>query len=222
MNLIKQLYELDTAEISDALDSCGIEGALLGIKPLVNGAKMAGPAFTVKYETHQEKASEFKNAGNYIDVVPAGSVIVIDNNGREDCTTWGDILTKVAVMRHISGTVVNGAVRDIKTIRQKNYPLYAGAVYMRSGKNRVFKSDQQCEITIQNIRIRPGDIIFGDDNGVLVIPKEHLREILKKANNIKLTEMKILDSVKSGMALEDARKQHRYDQPWLFGDKKND
>lgn len=222
MNFIKKLYEFDTAEISDALDSCGIEGALLGIKPLLTGVKMAGPAFTVKYAPYQETVSEFKNAGNYIDSVPSGAVVVIDNDGREDCTTWGDILTEVSLMKNLSGTVVNGAIRDIDTIRQKKYPLYASAVYMRSGKNRVFKVAEQCDLVINNIRIRPDDIIFGDDNGVLVIPKEYLQEIIDKAGNIKSTEAKIINSVRLGMPLEDARKQHRYDQPWLSSDEKND
>jgi regulator of RNase E activity RraA len=220
MDLLQQLYQFDTAEISDALDACGIEGALLGIKPILHGAKIVGPAFTVKYFPYEEKQAEFKSAGNYIDDVPAHSVIMIDNAGRQDCTTWGDILTQVALMRHIGGTVVFGAIRDIHFIRESNYPLYASAVYMRSGKNRVYKSAQQCELSIHGIRIQPGDIIMGDDNGVVVVPQEHLQEIIEKATNIKLTEQAIITSVKSGAKLEDARKQHRYDQPWLSGDKK--
>ena len=143
MNFYHELQQLDTAELSDALDACGIEGALLGIKPVVPGTKLIGPAFTVQYLAFEEQQTEFKNAGNYIDEVPENAVIVIDNKGREDCTSWGDILTQTACMRGIAGTVVHGAARDVKLIREMNYPLYGSAIYMRSGKNSVYKSQQQ-------------------------------------------------------------------------------
>lgn len=215
MTLIEKIYQLDTAEISDALDACGIEGALLGIKPISSGTKLVGPVFTVKYLPYEEKPSTFKNAGNYIDDVPSGSIILIDNGGRKDCTTWGDILTQVALMRNIAGTVVFGAVRDVAFIREVKYPLYASTTYMRSGKNRVYKSEQQCELSIGDVSVEPGDIIVGDDNGVLVIPQTHQEEVIEKAFHIKATEKSIIASIKSGISLEEARKIHRYDQPWL-------
>lgn len=214
MNLIKHLYEFDTAEISDALDACGIHGALLGIKPICYGRKIVGPAFTVKYLPYEQKPDTFQNAGNYIDDVTPQSVVIIDNNGREDCTVWGDILTQVAMKRELAGTVIYGAARDLSFILKTGYPLFTSATYMRSGKNRVFKSTQQCDLLIGNIRVRPGDIIIGDDNGVLVVPKEHLASVVEKARNIKATEEAIILSIKNGMRLDEARKKHRYDQPW--------
>lgn len=215
MNLMDQLYQFNTAEISDALDACGIEGALLGIRPLTLGTKLMGPAFTVKYIPYTEKLTEFKDAGNYIDEVPPNSVIVIDNNGRDDCTTWGDILTQVAIRRNIAGTVIHGAVRDIHFIREIKYPLYSSSIYMRSGKNRVYKAMHQCELTINNVSVTPDDVIFGDDNGVLVIPKTYINDVIDKAKNIKITEDQIITVVKAGMPLKSARKYYRYDQPWL-------
>lgn len=72
---------LDTAAVSDALDSLYIAGGLLGIKSQVSGKKIAGPAFTVQYESCTPEKNRFMNAGNYIDQVPAGAVIVVDNGG---------------------------------------------------------------------------------------------------------------------------------------------
>lgn len=214
-NLIEKLAQFDTAEISDALDACGVEGALLGIKSVSSGQKLVGKAFTVKYDLYERAPKEFKSAGNYIDGVPKGAVIVIDNNGREDCTTWGDILTQVAMMRNISGTVLYGAARDVNFIRDVQYPLFSSHIYMRSGKNRVYKSNQQCEIYIGKIKIKPDDIILGDDDGVVVVPSELLEDVIIKAGNIKETEESIITAVKAGATLEEARKTHRYDQPWL-------
>lgn len=216
MNILEQLNELSTTEVSDALDSCGLEGALLGIKAIsLSSEKIIGPAFTVKYSPYKEKPSSFKNAGNYIDEVMPGSIVVIDNEGRTDCTTWGNILTEVALRTQIIGTVVHGAVRDVDVIRRLKYPLFARSVYMRSGKNRVEKIDHQCTLNISGVLVKPNDIIIADANGVVVIPSESLAEVVQKALNIKITEEAIVNSVKNGSKLGAAREKYRYDQPWL-------
>nr|WP_238585991.1 RraA family protein [Legionella nautarum] len=219
MNHYQRLEALSTTEVSDALDAYGIEAALFNIKALIPGTKLIGPAYTIQYSSYDKKPETFKGAANYIDAVPAYSVIVIDNNGRSDCTTWGDILTQVARHKKIAGTIVNGAIRDVACIRAANYPLYCTAVYMRSGKNRVYKSGEQCPLDIKGVRVNPGDIIFADDDGVLVIPQHLVDEVIEKAENIKATERKIVAAVKSGLSLAQARKDYRYDQPWL-NDKK--
>ncbi|KTC87404.1 hypothetical protein Ldro_1023 [Legionella drozanskii LLAP-1] len=215
MNQYQRLQELSTTEVSDALDACGIEAALLNIKALIPGTKLIGPAYTVQYSSYDKKPEVFKGAADYIDSVPANSVIVIDNKGRSDCTTWGDILTQVAKHKKIAGTIVNGAVRDVACIRTANYPLYCSAIYMRSGKNRVYKSGEQCSLSINGVVVNPGDFIFADDDGVLVIPLHAMNEIIEKAEKIKATERKIVAAVKSGSSLAQARKDYRYDQPWL-------
>ena len=212
---IQKLKEYSTSEISDALDACGLEGALLNIKPLTPGLKLVGPAYTVQYKPNKNKPSTFKNAANYIDNVPPHSVIVIDNHGLNDCTVWGEILTQVALQNHIAGTVVHGAVRDVKKIRKVAYPLFCTNVYMRSGKNRVHKAGEQCSLNINKILINPGDIIVADDNGVIVIPIHCLAEVLFKVQNIKTTEDKIKSAVQSGSTLKQARTRFHYDQPWL-------
>lgn len=216
---LKKLYTFSTTEISDALDACGVEGALLHIKPLISGTKLAGPAYTIKYAMNKHKSTEFKNAANYIDAVPEQSVIVIDNHGQIDCTVWGAILTKMAQHMNIAGTVIHGAVRDVDFIRKTKYPLFCTDIYMRSGKNRVHKVSEQCPLTINHVTINPGDIIFADDHGVLVIPKHLLVEILDKAEKIKLTEQHISMAIKEGSSLEKARIDYRYDQPWLSTEK---
>ncbi|MCD6047101.1 MAG: proA [Gammaproteobacteria bacterium] len=217
-NWREKLQNLDTAEISDALDACGIEGALLKIKPAASSVKLVGEAFTVQYAPYEAQPTEYKNAGDYIDEVPAGAVVVLDNQGREDCTTWGDILTQVSLAKGIAGTVIYGAIRDVALIRELRYPVFSKNIYMRSGKNRVHKIAQQCPLNIEGIVINPGDIIVGDDNGVLVIPRAHLDEVIQKAENIKRTEQAIINSVKNGEKLSIARKLFRYDQPWLSKD----
>ena len=152
---------------------------------------------------------------NYIDLIPENSVIVIDNDGRQDCTAWGAILTKAAQIKGLAGTVVHGAVRDLPSIRESQYPVFSSGTYMRSGKNRIKKTGEQCPLMIHSVTIYPGDIIFGDDNGVLVIPKDQLEDIIYKAQNIQRTEQYITQAIKNGSTLAQARIDFHYDQAWL-------
>lgn len=213
--LFTRLHSLNSAELSDALDAYGVEGALLYLKSHTLGIQLIGPAYTIKYQPYDSHPETFKNAGDYVDKVPAGSVIVIDNQGCEDCTVWGDILTHMARIKGIAGVVVNGAVRDIKLIRELQFPLFYRSVYMRSGKNRVYKSEEQCPIEINGVVIKPGDMMFADDNGVLAIPLHLLEEVIDKATNIHLTEQKIIESIYAGSTLAVARKKYHYHTPWV-------
>ena len=88
-----RLVRLDTSALSDALDRLGIEGQALGIKPLATSFRAVGRAFTVRM---LPRGLSGKSVGDYIDDVPPGHVVVIDNGGRLDATVWGDILTTVA------------------------------------------------------------------------------------------------------------------------------
>lgn len=105
--LLKACEALDTASLSDALDSLGLAGGLAGLNQQVPGTRCIGFAYTVLYEPVQER-NGFRSAANYIDEVPPDAVIVSSNPGRTDCTTWGDILTHVAISRGIRGTLIDG------------------------------------------------------------------------------------------------------------------
>ena len=151
--------------------------------------------------------------------MPALSVIIIDNQARIDCTVWGGILTHAARAKTISGTIVNGAVRDVDQVQELDYPLFCIDHFMRSGKNRIYKSGEQCPLTISGVTIYPGDFIFADDHGVIIIPKHLLDEVIHKAFNIEQTEKKIIAAVHAGDRLDTARKRYHYAEPWLDCDK---
>lgn len=207
--------ELDTASLSDALDSLGISGGLGGIAQRVPAARCVGLAYTVRYEPVAGASTGFRNAANYIDDVPANAVIVSANEGRTDCTVWGDILTTVALRRKVNGTVIDGAARDLDTVSRCGYPLFSRGVFMQSGKNRVQLQAVQVPVTVGGVIIHPGDLIAGDANGVVAIPAAHVDEVIRRARSVEHTERRIVDAVSQGHGLAEARRMHRYDQPWL-------
>ncbi len=105
---VERVGRIDTATLSDALDKLGISGQCLGIKPLDHRFRLAGRAFTVTYAP----AGPGGTVGDFIDDVPEGHVVLIDNGGRPDATVWGDIMTACGHQRKLGGTVIDGACRD--------------------------------------------------------------------------------------------------------------
>lgn len=210
-----RFLKLDTPAVSDAMDSFGIYGALRGITTRVPSLILAGPVFTVQYQSLDHDGSTFHNAGNYIDEVPAGHVVLVDNQGRSDCTNWGGILTEMAQLKGIAGSVVYGAARDISEIGLMSYPLFSTAVNMVSGKNRVHVIALKQDVKVGDVTVKNGDWLMGDDNGVLVVPADRLLDVLARAENVERTEKQIREAIRGGMPLVEARKRFRYDQPWI-------
>jgi regulator of RNase E activity RraA len=212
--LLKACEALDTASLSDALDSLGLAGGLAGLNQQVPGTRCAGFAYTVLYEPVPER-SGFRTAANYIDEVPPDAVIVSSNPGRTDCTTWGDILTHVAISRGIRGTLIDGAARDIDTVERLKYPLFSRARFMQSAKNRVQLKATQVPVQISGVTVNPGDLVICDSSGCLAIPADKAEQVIQRAQAVERTEKDIIQSVNAGSTLEQARALHRYDQPWL-------
>ncbi len=204
---IETFKSLSTSTISDALDRFGIAGGCHGIFPVAPVDKMVGPAYTVRYvPTGAVKGT----VGDYIDEVSPGDVIVLDNNGRIDCTVWGDILTVTARMKGIAGTVIDGVCRDVPGIVQEQYPVFSRGKFMMTGKDRVMVDATQTMVTIGKVQVKPGDILVGDGSGVVVVPQEMVEPVLKAAQEIESAEQAILESVRSGLSLGAARKKFGY------------
>ena len=201
------LAGFSTATVSDALDRLGRPGSLLGIAPLFDGARLCGPAFTVRYVT---AGSPPGTVGDYLDDVPPGGVVVLDNGGRVDCTVWGDILTAMANQRGVAGTVIDGVCRDVQRALGLSYPIYSRGRFMRTGKDRVEVSDVNRPVTVGGVQVRPGDLLLGDADGVIAVPQELTDEVAEICAVISEREEAILKDVLAGSSIADARRSHGY------------
>ena len=204
---VERAAQIDTATLSDALDKLGIAGQCLGIKPLDHGFRMAGRAFTLTYAPVGHPVG---TVGDFIDDVPEGAVVVIDNDGRYDATVWGDILTFCAHKRGLAGTVIDGACRDTHLALDLGYPLYSRSYSMRTGKDRVQLDAVGAIVSIGDARVAPGDILRGDSDGVIAIPQVHEEAVLATAEAIDAAEKRIRDAIAGGMRLDEARQQQSY------------
>src|SRR5687768_2965333 len=181
--------KLPTAAISDAMDRLGIPGQALGMAPLDPKFRLAGRAFTIRYRP--TGAVEKGTVGDYIDDVEPGDVVVLDNAGRVDCTVWGDILTAVAHRRGLGGTVINGVCRDVSRAIDLGYPIYSRGRFMRTGKDRVEVESMGQPVSLGDVQVRQGDILVGDADGIVVVPRSREDEVLETARSIEEAEQAI-------------------------------
>lgn len=209
MTAPERFTELPLAAISDALDLVGFPGQCEGIRPLDPSFRLVGECFTVEYAPI-EQASKDHTVGDYIDDVPSGAVIVINNQGRTDCTVWGDLLTLVAKRRGIAGTVIDGVARDFRFSTELNYPLFSLGIYMRTGKGRVGLRAVQEPTIFRGVEISPGDIVVGDADGIVVVPNHLRQEVLDLARKVEETEDRIRHAIISGGRLATARSRFGY------------
>jgi 4-hydroxy-4-methyl-2-oxoglutarate aldolase len=209
VELIDGFMKLSTPGVSDALDRLRIRGGCHGLMPIVFGKKMVGPAFTVRYGPIGETKG---TVGDYIDDVKPGEVVVLDNSGRTDCTVWGDILTYVSVAKKVAGTVIDGVCRDVDGIRALGYPMFSRGHFMVTGKDRVMVESVGETVAVSNVQVRRNDLIMGDETGVLVIPANRAEEVLAAASEIEEAEGRIVEAVKAGSSIAEARIKFRYNE----------
>jgi len=198
---------LPTATLSDALDRLGRPGALLGIAPLANGMALVGRAYTVRYRPAGHPPG---TVGDYLDAMEVGSVAVLDNAGRTDCTVWGDILTAVAAQKGLAGTVIDGVNRDVRRALDLGYPIYSRGRFMRTGKDRVEVAELGGTVTIGGVAVAAGDLLVGDDDGVVVVAAAVESEVLALAREIATREAAILAEALAGATIAEARARHGY------------
>lgn len=200
----KRLFEnVSTSSVSDALDKLGLPGCCKDIGALARGMRFVGEAFTVRF--HAYSGSSPTSLGDYVDMVPAGAVVVIDNGGRTDCSVWGDILTSVAVNRGIAGTVIDGVCRDAGRIIDMNYPMFTRGHFMRTGAYRVELAETGGVVSIAGVRVDAGDIVVADEDGVVIVPRRHAEAVAAESRSIEDRDAGILDRIARGKSLAEAK-----------------
>lgn len=206
---LKILGAHGTASVSDALDMLGIEDTgLLGLNRMSGAGAIAGPAYTLRFVPVEPGRPA--PAGEFIDDVPPGRVVLIANDGITHCTVWGDLLATVAISRGVAGTVIDGACRDLGEIRALGYPLWSKASYMKSGKQRVRLEAVQVPVTVCGVRVEPGDVIVADDAGALMVPAGAAQATADRILKVAEVEAAIRRDLAEGIPLREARAAHGY------------
>jgi len=197
------LLLVSAANISDALHR---RGWLEGIHPVVSSVKMAGPAITVR-----TLPGDWAKPVEAVDMAGEGDVIVIDAGGVPPAV-WGELATTSCVGRKVAGVVINGMARDIGDIRKLKFPLFAKLTGPQAGEPKGF-GEINVPLRIGGVSVNPGDWIAGDDDGVVVIPKEQIVETVNRAMDVLEKENRIRTEIGDGNTLSGVMELLKWEKP---------
>ena len=203
--------ELATAQVGDVLDTMGHHHQFLppGFSPLQSDAKLVGRAMPV-LEADTFDDGTLDSVGPLANK-PFGLMMEALDNLKEDeiyvatggsfrYALWGGIMSTRAQHLKAAGAVLNGYVRDADEIEKLGFTVISRGLYAQDQGARGKVIDYRCVVEIEGIKIRPGDLIFADREGVLVIPHEVEKEAIEKALIKANTENKVADAIKGGMS----------------------
>ncbi len=210
--LLSRYEQLYTGAISDVLrEHALLDQALPGhMKPLRPERTVAGLAFTVKSAPNVKITGEMTFRTQMLTELPADSMVVWDTSNDEKATLWGGVMTATAVGLGVKGAVIDGGIRDTHQILEKDFPVFYKHRIPNGSLGRCLITHYQIPIKIGDAVIRPGDIVLGDIDGVIVVPRDIAYEVLVRAEEIKANEKKIFSWVAEGQTIQQIKEKGGY------------
>lgn len=198
--------ELYTPVVGDILDQMGLYHQFLpqAIRPLESDMKLAGYAMPVlMIDVYGEQKKPFGLLTEALDDLQEDE-IYLASGGEMRCAYWGELLTATAKKRKAVGAVVNGWHRDTPQVLEQGWPVFSRGCYAQDSSVRTQVVDYRCNIEIGGVWVEPGDLVFGDRDGVLVIPKKHIQEVITKALEKASGEKEVRKAIEKGMSATEA------------------
>lgn len=172
-DLVQRFSQLSTATVHEAQGKLGAMSE--DIKPIYPGMKVCGPAFTVLGHPGDNLILHKALA-----IAQPGDVLVVDMGGHTEGGYWGEMMATSAMARGIRGLVINGTVRDAAAMRDMGFPVFAKGISMK-GTYKEALGFVNHPISCAGVIVHPGDLVLGDDDGVVVVPLGRLEEVLQKS-----------------------------------------
>ena len=202
-HLVERLRRLDTCSIADALDRFHLRGATAGLRPLWPCPRIAGRAVTVKVIPEGPKRASVRLALPAIAAAQPGDVIVIDNGGRTEVSSWGDLLSAACIAKGVSGVVTDGASRDIDSSREMGFPVYGRATVAMTARGRVMQDSFNTTIQFAGVQVNPGDLVIADGSGVVFVPAESAEQVIEAAERMAKRQAAMIKEVLVGRPISE-------------------
>ncbi len=211
--IVAEYMKLSTPNVSDGLDKMQIDGAPQGLMPLYPGCKkIVGPACTMKLlPLGNEGASPVLGTLEAIVAGKPGDVLVIDFDGNKAVNSYGGVAGFTTQLRGLVGCVIDGVTRGHRRVHD------VGPAGLRQRCDPAIDPQplrlrrHSIEVKLGGVRVRPGDLIVADENGTLVVPQEHIEEVLRWAKEYKEIEDRVILEIKGGGDPVKAHEKVRYD-----------
>jgi 4-hydroxy-4-methyl-2-oxoglutarate aldolase len=202
---------LYTGAISDILDKNGYRNQVLPyyITPFTVANRVAGVAFTGQgYPCADISHDDTKTRLKILDSISPATVSVWATGGSMDCAHWGEIMSTAVKQRGCTGAVVDGGVRDVDFVNAMNYPVFAKFKCSASSVGRWDIVDCQISIKIGNTVVHPGDFVFGDTDGVVIVPQALTMDVLTAAEDVFERERGMREELRRGVSVTDAYEKY--------------
>jgi regulator of RNase E activity RraA len=193
-----RLAALDSCAISDALDSLGLPPAVVGLGPLSVIKPICGPVVTVKLIEGKPAHSTRHLGTAAIEAAARGDVIVIEHSSGVQCAGWGGVLSVGAQVNGVEGVIIDGPARDLDEARALGFPVYGRSAISRTARGRAYEIAYNCEVTIGDVRVAPGDVVLADSSGVVFLPAAQAEEIVRRAARIAERERLMVQALRAG------------------------
>lgn len=186
-DLCRRYEALYTGAVNDVLRGRGLLYQTLppNILPLKDDMVVAGVAFTVKGAKNLTIEGEMAQRAKMLEALHADSICVWDSTGDEESAHWGEVMTKAAIRAGCRGAVVDGGVRDTRLVLDQNFPVFCRYRTSNGMLGRFRMTAHQIPVRIGGVTVQPGDVIFGDIDGVLVVPREIACDVLEEAEKVR-------------------------------------
>jgi regulator of RNase E activity RraA len=199
-DLHARLARLDTCALSDALDVLDLPGVVTGLGALWEGARLAGPAVTVRLVPGVPDAGRARVhlGARAIERARPGSVIVVDNGGRTEMGGWGGLLSLAAHRVGVAGVVLDGACRDVDEARELGFAVFARGGIPRTARRRVYEESTGEPVSIAEIPVGEGDFVVADGTGVVILPRSRVLEVVTEAERLAAREREMSARLRAG------------------------
>ena len=199
MTKIAGVNEYDASTLYDAARRLGLETGLTGVTSIAPGMYVAGPAYTVQFVA---KGSQARNSRSFYDVMaaaPAGSVMVV----QVGIDRWisGANMSRFACLTGIAGIVMDGCVRDVAVSRSRGYPIFSKGTAIQGYGDFLMLGQTNIDIQCGGLNVSPNDFVVGDDDGVVVLPRAKVDDILYEAQDIMELDKKLAAGIEARLPL---------------------
>ena len=210
--LLSRYENLYTGAVNDVLrEFCLLDQALPGrIHPLREYRAVAGFAFTVKSAPNVKIQGEMEFRVQMLDEMREDAFVVWDTSRDEKATLWGGVMTATAKGKKLKAACIDGGIRDTHQILEADFPVFYEYRISNGSLGRCLITHYQIPIKIGDVTIKPGDVVLGDIDGVLVVPRDIAYDVLVRAEEIKENEKKIFGWVREGQSIQDITEKGGY------------
>lgn len=210
--LLHRYEQLYTGAINDVLrEFCLINQALPGhLVPLREYQTIAGIAFTVKSAPNAMIQGEMEFRVQMLDEMHEDAFVVWDTTKDENATLWGGVMTATAKGKKVKAACIDGGIRDTHQILEANFPVFYKYRISNGSLGRCLITHYQVTLQIGLVTIKPGDVVIGDIDGVLVVPRALAYDVLLRAEEIIENEKQIFGWVKEGQSIQEITKKGGY------------